>query len=122
MSGQKQADLRVCASCEWVFARSETDVTILGCPKCGFSSYGARYVYGDKAYRYKRTQEPWLTRQVAGYKMMLIKENNLVDRWPVSRRNAIPVCGFCDRTGHDTSVCPDLAKASIVLDDRSRKG
>lgn len=45
--------LRVCASCEWIFN------TGVECPKCGFGSYSARYVYGNKAYTYAKNQKPW---------------------------------------------------------------
>lgn len=55
----KHARLRVCASCEWLF-----DVGV-ECPKCGFGSYGARFVCGDAAYRYKHTQEPWFDKKMA---------------------------------------------------------
>jgi len=57
----KTAVLRVCASCEWVFKSTEHE----DCPECGFAHYGARYVYGDRAYVYARTQGPWLIKQVA---------------------------------------------------------
>lgn len=65
-SGQPRARLRVCASCEWIFdlsepARSREDA-LSGCPRCGFAHYGARFVYGNAAYRHARTQEPWLQR------------------------------------------------------------
>lgn len=45
-----------------------------GCPKCGFASYGARYVHGSKAYLYARTQEPWMARRVIALKMELRDE------------------------------------------------
>lgn len=64
----KKAKLRVCASCEWIFNEG------VECPKCGFGSYGARYVYGDKAYRYKNTQQPWLDKKVSDYTIKLLKE------------------------------------------------
>jgi len=51
----KTAKLRTCASCEWIFKMKDNDPT---CPKCQFGSYGARYVYGNIAYRYAKTQEP----------------------------------------------------------------
>jgi hypothetical protein len=57
MTTQGTAKLRVCASCEWVFKLGDSQDC--DCPKCGFGSYGARYVYGDKAYTYKKTQKPW---------------------------------------------------------------
>ena len=64
MGSQKTANLRVCASCEWVFREEEIkEDGIGGCPKCGFAHYGARYVYGNKAYRHQWDQEPWLERQ-----------------------------------------------------------
>lgn len=55
----KTAKLRVCASCEWIFNKG------VGCPKCHFSSYGAHYVYGRAAYRYAKTQKPWLENKLA---------------------------------------------------------
>lgn len=67
-SGQPRARLRVCASCEWIFDRSEPaparsgEDALSGCPRCGFAHYGARFVYGNAAYRHARTQEPWLQR------------------------------------------------------------
>jgi len=61
MSPQQRAKLRVCASCEWIYESSG------GCPKCDFVSYGARYVYGDKAYTYKHTQEPWMKKKINIY-------------------------------------------------------
>lgn len=57
----QRAVLRVCASCEWVFRSPSAND---GCPECGFGHYGARYVYGDKAYQYERTQEPWIQKQI----------------------------------------------------------
>jgi len=59
--------LRVCASCEWIFKVTEHEM----CPKCGFGSYGARYVYGDKAYRYAKTQKPWKDKKLRRYKIEL---------------------------------------------------
>ena len=67
---QKDANLRVCASCEWVFLRTESS----SCPKCGFAHYGARFVYGDKAYRYAKTQEPWIKRKLEKYYFELLAE------------------------------------------------
>lgn len=58
MSTQKTAKLRICASCEWIY---EGD----NCPLCGFASYGARFVYGDKVYQYKYTQKPWKDKQLS---------------------------------------------------------
>lgn len=66
-----KARLRTCARCEWIF---EQDGTLSGCPRCGFAHYGARWVYGRRAYRYARTQEPWLNKKVAHYKEALWRE------------------------------------------------
>ena len=66
-----KANLRVCASCEWVY-RGDCD-----CPQCGFGSYGARWVYKDRCYRYAKTQEPWLEkklREIEGTLRAEIKE------------------------------------------------
>jgi hypothetical protein len=46
----------------------------LDCPKCGFVSYGARYVHGRKAYEYQFTQEAWLERKVDHYRRQLWAE------------------------------------------------
>ena len=67
-SPQQRAALRVCASCEWIFTGN------VECPKCGFGSYGARHVYGDKAYRFKITQEPWRDQKMANYAHRLYQE------------------------------------------------
>ena len=67
----KTAKLRVCASCEWVFKLIENDH---GCPKCEFASYGARWVYGNKAYQYEKTQERWLEMKMFAYKSSLLRE------------------------------------------------
>ena len=63
-----KAKLRVCASCEWIY-KEDSD-----CPKCGFASYSARYVYGKRAYRFAKTQEPWKQRKLAEYKLKLNEE------------------------------------------------
>lgn len=46
----KNTRLCTCASCEWIFTLDQQHPTLGGCPKCGFGYYGARYVYGAKAY------------------------------------------------------------------------
>lgn len=69
----RRALLRVCASCEWLFVLAP-DRPATGCPKCGFGHYGARSVYGDKTYRYAKTQRPWLTRKMAAYAAQLQAE------------------------------------------------
>lgn len=74
---KRHAKLRVCASCEWIFTGG------LECPKCQFCSYGARFVYGRKAYTYQVTQEPWKSKKMFSFELSLdreIKENNLTSR------------------------------------------
>lgn len=65
-----RAKLRVCASCEWVFKLPAPE----GCPKCQFGHYGARYVYGNKAYTYARTQKPWYEKKMAFCSGTLLRE------------------------------------------------
>lgn len=67
-SPQQRAALRCCASCEWIY-KTPTE-----CPKCGFASYGARYVHGNRAYRFARTQEPWRKRKIDLYALTLKDE------------------------------------------------
>lgn len=67
-SAQQRANLRVCASCEWIYKGTGE------CPKCMFGSYGARYVYGNKAYQYATTQQPWKDKKMFEYEMKLDKE------------------------------------------------
>lgn len=62
----KKAKLRVCASCEYIFK------DLGDCPKCGFGHYGARSVYGDKAYVYAKTQEPFIHRKIEAYRRQLL--------------------------------------------------
>lgn len=62
------AVLRTCARCEWIYRFTDlkpVDDRDGECPKCGFCSYGARYVYGDRCYRYSITQKTWLRKQTA---------------------------------------------------------
>lgn len=65
---QRYAKLRVCASCEWIFRKVKGNVS---CPKCGFGHYGARYVYGNKCYKYEITQKPWLDGKINDYTQRL---------------------------------------------------
>lgn len=65
---QKKAKLRVCASCQWIFEGADA------CPKCDFGHYGARFVFGNKAYRYAETQQPWFEQKMADYANSLRKE------------------------------------------------
>lgn len=67
-SPQQRAQLRTCASCEWVHRGHE------GCPKCGFGTYGARWVYGAACYKYEKTQEPWMNKKLASYTSELLAE------------------------------------------------
>ena len=67
-SPQQRANLRCCASCEWIYVGHRE------CPKCGFASYGARFVHGDKAYMCKVTQKPWMDRKMDRYRMQLMDE------------------------------------------------
>lgn len=62
-----KAMLRTCASCEWIFWDNGVE-----CPVCGFASYGARYVYGKKAYEHAKTQQPWIDRKVTKYQLELM--------------------------------------------------
>jgi hypothetical protein len=73
---QKDVNLRVCASCEWVFLRTDSPA----CPKCGFAHYGARSVYGNKAYRYAKTQEPWIKRKLDQYHSELLAEVSIIHK------------------------------------------
>lgn len=58
-----RATLRCCASCEWIFKLTGTEM----CPKCGFAHYGAHYVYGSKCYSYAKTQKPWIDKKMTAY-------------------------------------------------------
>jgi hypothetical protein len=70
----REMTLAVCASCEWIYrlpppgdenTTSENDPR--ACPKCGFGYYSAHRVYGQRAYTYARTQQPWLDKKLAAY-------------------------------------------------------
>ena len=65
------AKLRVCASCEWIF-KIKGKMGL--CPKCGFATYGAKFVYGNKCYKYAKTQQPWIDGKVMEYTLKLMKE------------------------------------------------
>ena len=58
----KRAKLFTCARCEWLFKTPYN-----GCPKYHSGYYSAHYVYGNKAYTYYKTQEPWKTKLLAYY-------------------------------------------------------
>jgi hypothetical protein len=60
-----KARLRVCASCEFVYKAPPFNATY--CPMCGFGSYSAHWVYGKKAYKYEKTQQPYIDKQVSKF-------------------------------------------------------
>jgi hypothetical protein len=62
-SPQQRADLRCCASCEYIFSVKEFFGSV-ECPVCHYGTYGARFVHGDRAYYYKKTQKPFLNKLV----------------------------------------------------------
>ncbi len=62
----KKASLRCCGSCMWIYKGADRT-----CPQCQWASYGARYVFGDKAYRYAKTQRPWFEWQMAQRRQQL---------------------------------------------------
>lgn len=72
----KKANLRTCACCEWIFTRDQQHPEMGGCPQCGFGHYGARNVYGHKAYQFARTQQPWFDKKMATYAAQLQAQIN----------------------------------------------
>jgi ribosomal protein L32 len=74
---KQRANLRTCASCEWVHRGHE------GCPKCGFATYGARWVYGSRCYKYAKTQKPWMDRKLSSYTSELLAEIESANKFPV---------------------------------------
>ena len=74
----KIKNLRVCASCEWIF-RYDIEKSF-DCPKCNFGSYSATYVYGKYAYNMEKTQKRYIENKIFNYKYDLIRsitDNNL---------------------------------------------
>jgi hypothetical protein len=65
----RKANLRCCCHCQWIYTGLNK-----GCPKCEWPSYSARYVFGNKAYKFSVTQEPWLEDRMTDYRMKLLKE------------------------------------------------
>lgn len=57
--------LYCCGKCEWIF-KSEFP----SCPECGFACYTAYSVYGRNAYRFAKTQKPWLKKKIAQYHLI----------------------------------------------------
>lgn len=71
MEESMKAKLRVCCHCEWIYKIVDKYES---CPKCSWLSYSDRYVYGKKAYKYAKTQEPWKNRKIEEYIFELNKE------------------------------------------------
>jgi len=75
----KNADLRTCASCEWIFRLSdplpkeklEDGFRQGDCPQYQFGSYSAHYVYENRAYRYAISQKPWFNKKIDNYHFKL---------------------------------------------------
>lgn len=55
-NNQKNAFIRICASCQFVFDSRLTDS--ISCPVCDFGSYGARFVLGSNYQIEKKLQRP----------------------------------------------------------------
>lgn len=79
---QRVAVLRVCASCKWVYKATGSDTA---CPKCGSASYGARQIYGHRAYTYAKTQKPWKDEKMFVYELGLDVEIQAAQPKPPSR-------------------------------------
>jgi predicted nucleic acid-binding Zn-ribbon protein len=73
------AILRCCASCQWIFKLTEKTVQT-GCPRCGFGHYSARYVFGHRAYRYEKTQKPWLQGEIRKLKDVIRESNREITK------------------------------------------
>jgi hypothetical protein len=86
-SAQQRANLRCCASCEWIYKGPPWD-----CPKCGFASYGARFVYGNRAYRFEVTQEPWMDRKMERYRRQLMDEVDAANASALPPHNSGQTC------------------------------
>jgi len=67
-SQQQRAKVRCCMSCEWIYKGPGE------CPKCGWASYGGRFIFGNKVYRHLKTQEPWCNRKLSDYASQLERE------------------------------------------------
>lgn len=62
--------LGTCGRCEWITHNAQGP-----CPKCGWGLlYSAFYTYGDKAYEYQYSQEPWKARKLKDYEVKLNDE------------------------------------------------
>lgn len=62
---------------------------------CGFAHYGARYVYGDKAYRYEKTQQPWRDKRHEGLDLRL---DTILERVKKGER-------FAEKEDDQTRLC-----------------
>ncbi|MFW6242760.1 MAG: hypothetical protein ACOC2W_01235 [bacterium] len=87
----KNTVLRTCASCEWIFRKG------IICPKCGFSSYGAHWVYGKKCYEYAKNQYPWYKKKMDKYALTLFQEidenNKMINNKEKENKNEKRVVG-----------------------------
>ncbi len=61
--------LQVCMHCDWIYKGELSD-----CPKCSWPAYRAKSVFGNKAYKYAKTQQPWMEKQINKFGHMLEKE------------------------------------------------
>ncbi len=88
----KPVELRVCASCEWIFRYKDHGYE---CPKCQFASYSAYSVYQRNAYRYETSQAPWKKKRLDAYSAELDSEIKLA--WPKKTQDiarSFPVFSF----------------------------
>lgn len=72
MSTAKKTRFRIaaCAYCEWIM-----EGHFGYCSKCGWEAVlSAHSVYGDKAYEYQHTQEPWKRKKMWEYEAKLEAE------------------------------------------------
>lgn len=67
----KLGQLCCCGSCQWIFKFTRPDN---GCPKCKFAYYSAHAVFGNRTYRYAKTQEPWKNQKLVEFMVLLDKE------------------------------------------------
>ena len=80
-SPQQRANLRVCGCCEWIYRGPGEP-----CPKCGFASFGARWVYGKIAYAYAVTQKPWYDKKMVDRACELRRE--IRDSNPIKKKKS----------------------------------
>lgn len=68
---RKVDDLFVCGRCRWVYAKPP----LQSCPKCGYpASSRAAMVFGRKASRFARSQDPWIDLKLADLRARLRQE------------------------------------------------